>query len=309
MAGTPGLSVLDHPVVLVGGHEEFVRLGPHTGIMAGVPSLPTGVLRRICEVLGDTETGLTGREIAALLQEAGIEDPGEMTKRDRLFEALRARQARDGAANAVLACVRLAISPDRFLDAPEAFDYWRTSINEALAFSGLMISEKGEIRRLPRAASTLTEARIRANRFREALRARGVHHLVIAGCAAEIEDENYFHAVFETTKGLADRLRSLSGLNEDGTTLVDRALGRSGDFPIVAMNRLESRTDQSEHDGYANMLRGLFGAFRNTTAHRPKVAWPISEADALDMMSTASLLHRRFDQAVVVPAHLRSQAA
>ncbi|MFL5897640.1 MAG: TIGR02391 family protein [Solirubrobacterales bacterium] len=194
------------------------------------------------------------------------------------------------------------------MDAPEAFDYWRTPINEALAFSGLMVSEKGEIRRLPKAASTLSEARIRANRFREALRARGVHHLVIAGCAAEIEDENYFHAVFETTKGLADRLRSLSGLNEDGTTLVDRALGRSGSFPIVAMNRLESRTDQSEHDD-TEMLRGLFGAFRNTTAHRPKVAWPISEADALDMMSIASLLHRRLDQAVVVPAHLRSQAA
>lgn len=277
--------------------------------MAEVPSLPTGVLRRISEVLGDTETGLTGREIAALLQEAGIEDPGEMTKRDRLFEALRARQVRDGAANAVLACVRLALSPDRFLDAPEAFDHWRMPINEALAFSGLMISEKGEIRCLQKAASTLSEARIRANRFREALRARGVHHLVIAGCAAEIEDENYFHAVFETTKGLADRLRSLSGLNEDGRTLVDRALGRSGGLPVVAMNRLESRTDQSEHDGYANMLRGLFGAFRNTTAHRPKVAWPISEADALDMMSTASLLHRRLDQAVVVPTDLRSQAA
>lgn len=277
--------------------------------MAGVPPLSTGALRRICEVLGDTETGLTGREIAALLREAGIEDPGEMTKRDRLFEALRARQARDGTANAVLACVQLALSPDRFLDAPEAFDNWRTPINEALAFTGLMVSENGEIRHLPKVASTLSEARIRANRFRDALRARDVHHLVIAGCAAEIEDENYFHAVFETTKGLADRLRSLSGLPEDGTTLVDRTLGRSGGFPIVALSRLESRTDQSEHDGYANMLRGLFGAFRNTTAHRPKVAWTISEADALDMMSTASLLHRRLDQAVAIPAHLRSQAA
>lgn len=122
-------------------------------MMAGVPPLPTGVLRRICEVLGDTETGLTGREIAALLQEAGINDPGEMTKRDRLFE-----------------------------------------------------------------------------------------------------------------KGLADRLRSLSGLSEDGTALVDRALGRSGSFPIVALNKLESRTDQSEHDGYANMLRGLFGTSKSTQA-------------------------------------------
>lgn len=277
--------------------------------MASVDPLPTGVLRRICDVLGDTADGLTGRQIAALLAEARIDDPGEMTKRDRLFEALRARQARDGAANAVLGCVKLALSPDRFLDRPDAFDSWRGQINEALAFVGLSVSEQGTIERLARAAATLSEARARANRFREALRERNVHHLVISGCATEIEDENYFHAVFETTKSLADRIRTLAGLTEDGTTLVDRAFGRSGGLPVLALNKLESRTDQSEHDGYANMLRGLFGAFRNTTAHRPKVTWPISEQDALDMMTTASLLHRRLDSAVLVPSYLRAAAA
>jgi uncharacterized protein (TIGR02391 family) len=277
--------------------------------MATIPPLPTGVLRRVCAVLGDTDTGLTGREIAALLTEAGIDDPGEMTKRDRLFEALRARQERDRVANAVLGCIELALSPDRFLQQPDAFDSWREQVNEALAFSGLEISEAGRLMRLAKAASTLSEARVRANRFRDALQARDVHGQVLAGCASEIEDENYFHAVFETTKGLADRLRSISGLNEDGTRLVDKALGRGGGLPIVALNRLEDRTDQSEHDGYANMLRGLFGAFRNTTAHRPKVVWSISEADALDMMSTASLLHRRLDRAAVIPASVRVLAA
>jgi uncharacterized protein (TIGR02391 family) len=277
---------------------------------AAVDPLPSGVLRRICSVLGATDDGLRGREIAALLREARIDDPGEITKRDRLFDALQARQAKDGAANAVLACVKLALSPDRFLDRPDAFDLWRRQINEALAFVGLTVTEDGMIKHLAKAASTLSEARARANRFRESLRARNVHHLVISGCASEIEDENYFHAVFETTKSLADRIRDLSGLPDDGVALVDRALGRaSGSLPALALNRLETRTDQSEHDGYANILRGLFGAFRNTTAHRPKVSWPISEQDALDIMTTASLLHRRLDEAVVVPAHLQTPAA
>lgn len=276
--------------------------------MAAIDPLPSGVLRRICDVLGDTALGLSGREIADLLREARIEDPGEITKRRRLFEAFQVRQATDGAANAVLACIKLALSPDRFLDAPEAFDVWRGQINEALAFVGLVVTERGSIERLDRAASTLSEARARANRFRDALRERSVHHLVISGCASEIEDENYFHAVFETTKSLADRIRGLTGLTEDGTGLIDRALGRSGSLPMLALNKLESRTDQSEHDGYANMLRGLFGAFRNSTAHRPKVSWAISEQDALDMMTTASLLHRRLDHAVLVPANLRAAA-
>jgi uncharacterized protein (TIGR02391 family) len=276
--------------------------------VAAIDPLPSGVLQRICAVLGDTDAGLSGREIAQLLTEAHIEDPGEITKRRRLFEAFQARQARDGAANAVLACLKLALSPDRFLDAPEAYDLWRSQINEALAFVGLVVTEQGRIQRLDRAAATLSEARARANRFREALRERNVHNLVLSGCAAEIEDENYFHAVFETAKSLADRIRSLTGLSDDGVGLVDRALGRAGGLPMLALNKLESRTDQSEHDGYANMLRGLFGAFRNTTAHRPKISWPISEQDALDMMTTASLLHRRLDQAVLVPQHLRAAA-
>jgi uncharacterized protein (TIGR02391 family) len=278
--------------------------------MAAIDPLPSGVLRRICAVLGDTGEGLTGREIAALLREARIDDPGEMTKKDRLFEALNARQTKDGASNAVLACLKIALSPARFLDAPDAFDSWRQAINEALAFVGLVVTEDGTIKHLARAASTLSEARARANRFREALRDRNVHHLVIPGCASEIDSENYFHAVFETTKSLADRIRDLTGLSDDGATLVNRALVRPTDrLPMLALNRLETRTDQSEHDGYANVLRGLFGAFRNTTAHRPKVSWPISERDALDMMTTASLLHRRLDEAVVVPVHLQAPAA
>ena len=37
--------------------------------------------------------------------------------------------------------------------------------------------------------------------------------------------------------------------------------------------------------------------FRNTTAHAPKITWVIEENDALDMMSMASLMHRKLDNA------------
>ncbi len=275
--------------------------------MAALDPLAPSILRRICDVLGDTGTGLTGREIGELLYEAKIEDLGEMTKRHRLYEAMRARQERDGASNAVLRALEIALNPAGFLSEPGRFEVWQEEISQALRFAGLEIDDSGHITVLSKPATTLSEARKRANRFKESLRDRGVHASVIASCSSEIADENYFHAVFETAKGLADRIRDISGLSEDGTTLVDRAFGRGRTLPMVAFNRLETQTDASEHDGYANMLRGLFGAFRNTTAHRPKVSWPIAEQDALDMMSTASLLHRRLDSAVVVPEHLRSR--
>jgi uncharacterized protein (TIGR02391 family) len=47
-----------------------------------------------------------------------------------------------------------------------------------------------------------------------------------------------------------------------------------------------------------NLLKGLFGTFRNTTAHAPKITWDIEEQDALDILSMVSLVHRRLDKAI-----------
>lgn len=61
-------------------------------------------------------------------------------------------------------------------------------------------------------ATTLDAARSRACRLKSALESRKVHAEVLNYCRAELLDENYFHAVFESTKGVAERIRSMSGL-------------------------------------------------------------------------------------------------
>ena len=78
--------------------------------------------------------------------------------------------------------------------------------------------------------------------------------------------------------------------------LVDEAFG--GASPVLALNSLRTEPEQSEQAGMVNLLKGLFGTFRNTTAHAPKINWPISEQDALDLLSLVSLLHRRLDACV-----------
>jgi uncharacterized protein (TIGR02391 family) len=72
-------------------------------------------------------------------------------------------------------------------------------------------------------------------------------------------------------------------------------------MPFLAFNALQSETERSEHTGLMNLMKGMFGAFRNVTAHAPKVTWPISEDDALDLLTIASLLHRRLDAAIRTP--------
>jgi hypothetical protein len=47
------------------------------------------------------------------------------------------------------------------------------------------------------------------------------------------------------------------------------------------------------------MIKGIFGAFRNLTAHEAKIIRPIHEKDATDLLTTISLIHRKLDGAVL----------
>jgi uncharacterized protein (TIGR02391 family) len=255
-------------------------------------------LRAICAVLADTSEGLTGNQIGKLLGECAIDDPFPgVTKRDRLYAALDQKQSRDGCGNNVVAFVQKAMNPVNYIGAHALFEQRRAELNKVLLFSGYQLGEDGRIQKAE-AVTTLSEAEMRAGRLRKKLFAREVHSDVIRFCQAELLQDNYFHSVFEAAKSLADKIREKSGLLSDGAQLVDEACGMSTGLPILAFNTLRAPTEQSEHTGLMNLLKGLFGMFRNTTGHAPKIKWAIKEEDALDMLSLTSLLHRRLDAAV-----------
>jgi hypothetical protein len=46
-------------------------------------------------------------------------------------------------------------------------------------------------------------------------------------------------------------------------------------MPALAFNLLQNPTERSERAGLAMLAKGMFGTFRNTTAHAPKINWPI----------------------------------
>ena len=117
-------------------------------------------------------------------------------------------------------------------------------------------------------------------------------------CQAEFMHENYFHAVFEATKGLAQRIRDESGIEADGATLVDRVFAINR--PIIAFNALQTETERSEHTGFATLLKGCFAAIRNPLAHQPKILWK-GEEDAADYFTLISLLHRKLDDSFKTP--------
>ncbi len=266
--------------------------------MAAIPKLEETRLQAICRVIGDTAEGLTGSQIGQLLSGCGIDDPSPgITKRDRLFDALRAKQDRDGCANNVVAFIQTALDPVRFIGNAAGFGAFRDRLNEALAFSGLHLGEDGKLQAVTQ-ARTLDEAQERAGRLRSELTRRKVHPDVLQFCRAELLQNNYFHAVFEATKSVAEKLRRRTGLTSDGADLVDKAFAVGA--PLLAINTLRTETEQSEQKGFGNLVKGMFGTFRNVTAHAPKVTWPISEQDALDLLSLVSYIHRRIDAAADV---------
>ncbi|MBC8359252.1 MAG: TIGR02391 family protein [Candidatus Aminicenantes bacterium] len=257
------------------------------------------VLQKLCDILGDTHTGLTGSEIGKLLHNCRIDDPlPGYTKRHRLFEALSQRQESDGCANNIIAFIQAAMNPVRYVDNREGFDLRRNRLNKALAFAGFFLEEDGKLH-YAEAVHTLSEAEQRAGRLRKQLSERNIHPDVLRFCRAELLQDNYFHAVFEATKSVADKIRQKSGLKSDGSKLMDDAFAISlGGYPHLAFNSLQTETELSEHKGLMNLIKGLFGTFRNVTAHAPKIKWSINEQDALDMLTLTSLLHRRLDGAV-----------
>jgi uncharacterized protein (TIGR02391 family) len=174
----------------------------------------------------------------------------------------------------------------------------RDNLNRALAFAGLAVDASGALISVNE-AKTLTEARQRANELRADLLARNVHSDVVAFCREELLADNYFHAVLEATKSIADKIRSRTGLTDDGASLVDRALG--GEIPMLAINSLQTKSEQDEQKGFVNLVKGIFGMFRNPAAHAPKVHWAMQKSDAEDLLSLASLVHRKLAAAHMPP--------
>jgi uncharacterized protein (TIGR02391 family) len=255
-------------------------------------------LEAIANALGDTDTGLTGPEIELFIASARMNDPGKITKRIRIYNAFVESQNTKHNRTHVLEFIRLAMKPARYSRSPERFEPMRALVNQALAFASLMVNQAGELSPA-QAVQTLPEAQRRARELRADLESRGVHPDVLRFCRSELLADNYFHAVQEAVKSVAAKMRDRTGLTDDGGPLVDRVL--SGSPPLLAINPYSTVSEKSEQSGFANLVRGTFGMFRNPTAHEARIHWEMTKDDAEDLLTIVSLIHRRLDKAHMPP--------
>ncbi len=257
------------------------------------PPWDNQVVQAVADVLGATDTGLTGPQIGNLLAEPG----SRLTKRVRLREALLAKQTTDHASNCVIRFIREAMAPVRYRDNPGLLTLRQDALDEVLVYEGLRVRDDGKLGRGPR-ASTLSEAAQHASSLRAELRRRGTHPDVLRYCTDEILTKNAFHAMLEASKSVFDKLRERTSLSTDGASRVDAALalGKSGS-PLLAINRLTTQTERDEQTGLANLIKGLSGMFRNPVAHDPRLKRTVTDDELLELLTMLSMVHRRLDEA------------
>lgn len=256
--------------------------------------ISANVLESICNILGDTDKGLTGSEIHKYLQRSNIEDiDSNNTKRIRLFNALAECQNRQKCSNGILKFISVVLDPSLYVNKQDEHERLRTLINQQLAFVGYELKDDGRYREVEK-ASTIADVKVKTDNLKQELQSRNAHIQILNYCKEELLQNNYFHSVLEANKGLFQRIRELSLVQEDGNKLIEQVFSSN---PILIINNFQSASEKNEHIGFCNLLKGLCAMFRNPTAHEPKIEWVIEEQDALEILGIISYCHRRLDKA------------
>ena len=187
--------------------------------MSAVPPFSDGQIKALAQLLGECGTG---DDISQVLRNQGlVENSGHSTKWRRLYWIFLECQEQHQCANQIIDFIQSFLAPARFAERNDEFEANRQHLNTILSFSGLEYGKDGRFRQC-KTAKTLDEAEKKARTIRAKFQGRQIHPEVLKYCRPELLQDNYFHAVFEASKGLAQRIRDLSGVQTDGAALIDK---------------------------------------------------------------------------------------
>ena len=261
----------------------------------------------ICEVLGNTSQGFTKSELINLLRQCkiSITDDGSssnargytigLSKSKWLFNCFAEEVNKSHSYNKIYLFIQKALDPVAYtaFDKREKYEYLLDGINKVLLFVGLMVDHSGKIVETAR-AQTLYEVDQRVNRLKKALYERAIHSEVQKYCSKDYLRADYYGAVFESAKGLAERVREISGLTKDGAALFNEAFSQKD--PYIFFNALHTESEKSEFMGLRELLLAIFHLIRNPAAHTPKINWKTDETKALDVLTVISFAHKYLDE-------------
>lgn len=118
-------------------------------------------------------------------------------------------------------------------------------------------------------------------------------HPGIAEAASDLYgDGHYSNAIESAVKALNNLVRLKSGLDLDGSPLMQRSFG--GKEPLLCFNALADKSDEDEQQGFMMMFSGAVAGLRNPRAHKLIKDDP---ERALEFIAFVSLLAKLLDGA------------
>ena len=269
-------------------------------------------LKAICDVLADTNRGLTKTELSRLLQQCQIHPVEDgrasngytytmgFNKRDWLHNCFANEINTHQSFDRIYMFIQSALNPVAYTDASsrDKYAYLLEETNRVLLLAGLSVSKEGTLSEAVQ-AKTFDEVDRRVNDLRRQLYNRAIHQEVEKYCIKDYLRQDYYDAVFEAAKGLSERLRQITGLTTDGGTLFQKAFARND--PYIFFNAMKTESEISEFTGLKELLEAIFHLVRNPAAHTPKMNWKTNETKALDVLALISFAHKYLDECHKVP--------
>lgn len=279
-----------------------------------VKQLSQPQLKSLCDVLAnsDPNLGLTESEIRLKLGQCFIHivdkggyrnefgyTPG-LNKRDWLYNCFANEINTAKSFKKIFDFIENALDPACYTsDGKRAkYKYLFDESNKILLLVGLEIQANGKIHQVIQ-AETLDEVDQRVKSLEQKLTDRKIHEEVKKYCIRDYLRKDYHDAVFEAAKGVAQHVRNITGLEEDGGKLFQKAFSQKD--PYLYFNLLKTESEISEFKGVEKLLEAIFNLVRNPEAHTPKISWTIDEEAALDVLTLISLAHKYLDKCKPVP--------
>ena len=270
-------------------------------------------LHNISAIIADTNRGLTKSELERHLRESritlvsdesynnGIYYKVGLNKRDWLYNCLANEINTTYSFNKVVKFIEIVMNPNNYtkLEKREKYQFILEELNKILLLLGYEIDSSGKLTEIVK-ANNLDEVDRRVNSLKKKLYDRNIHSEVTKYCINDYLREDYFDTVFEATKGLAERVREISGLNSDGNELFQNAFATKE--PYIILNMLATESEKNEYNGLKELLIALFHLVRNPMAHTPKINWKQNENEALDILTIISFAHKYLDKCYKNPS-------
>jgi len=120
-----------------------------------------------------------------------------------------------------------------------------------------------------------------------------LHPIIIRSSYRQYREGLYRDAVFNAIVAVFDRIRELTGLNEDGVQLIGKVF--SLDNPVLVLSTIETESGKDEQKGFIQILQGAYLGIRNPKAH--SLTTDLKQDTAAQYLVFASLLARRIEEA------------